>query len=218
MHKLIRSAALFALVAGLLATPVPAQETPADATKPKTADAAKPKKAELGKPAIDFELPDLAGKKHKLSAARGKIIVLEWFNPDCPFVNNAHQKGSLKGLAARYLGSDPKDVVWLAINSGAPGKQGHTVKANQRGVKAFKLVNPILRDESGTVGRTYRVTKSPTLVIIDQKFNVVYFGGEDNTLAMRRGEADKRVNHVDLVIGALRKGEKPPISKAKPFG
>ena len=212
MQTLIRSAALLVLVAGLLAVPAAAQETPADAADQK------PKQAELGKPALDFELPDLVGKKVKLSDAKGKIIVLEWFNPDCPFVIGSHSKGSLKGLAAGYLADKRKDVVWLAVNSGAPGKQGHDVEANKKGIEKFKLVNPILRDESGRVGRLYGVKKTPTMVIIDQLFNVVYWGGEDNTMALKRGEAEDHVNHVDQVIESLRKGEKPPVSKSKPFG
>lgn len=212
MATILRSAALFAFVATLLAAPAITQGTPADAAD------REPKQAELGKPALDFELPDLAGKKVKLSDAKGKIIVLEWFNPECPFVNGSHTRGALKGLAARHLADNRKDVVWLAVNSGAPGKQGHAVEANKKGIERFKLRNPILRDESGRVGRLYGVMKTPTIVIIDQLFNVVYRGGEDNTTALKRGEAEAHVNHVDQVIAALRKGEKPPVSKSKPFG
>src|SRR5262245_42865819 len=78
--------------------------------------------ASLGKPAPDFTLTDTEGKTVKLSALRGKTVVLEWFNPDCPFVRHAHGKGPLKDLAKRY--SNEK-LVWLTINSNAPGKQGN---------------------------------------------------------------------------------------------
>src|SRR5258708_6187851 len=75
-------------------------------------------KAAVGQPALDFTLKDLDGKTHRLSDYKGKTIVLEWFNPQCPFVNLSHTKGSLKGTAKRIT---DKGVVWLAINSAAPG-------------------------------------------------------------------------------------------------
>src|SRR5262245_54798891 len=69
-----------------------------------------PAHAEVGKPAPDFELSDLDGKKIKLSSLRGKVVVLEWFNPECPFVNASHTKGSLVGTAARHI---KEGVTWL---------------------------------------------------------------------------------------------------------
>src|SRR5690349_18899298 len=77
--------------------------------------------AEVGKPAPDFTLKDLEGKDVKLSSFKGKTVVLEWFNPGCPFVKAAHTKGSLKDAAKR---NTKNGVVWLAVNSGAAGKQG----------------------------------------------------------------------------------------------
>lgn len=106
--------------------------------------------ARIGAAAPDFELPDLDGKLVKLSSFRGSPVVLEWFNPGCPFVKASHTKGSLVNAAARHVQSG---VIWLAVNSGAPGKQGHGAQANRAGQAAFKLSHPILLDESGRVGR-----------------------------------------------------------------
>jgi peroxiredoxin len=108
--------------------------------------------ATIGAPAPDFTLHDLDGKPVTLSAFRGKTVVLEWFNPNCPFVRASHTKGSLKTYAAK---ATAQGVVWLAINSAAPGKEGNGKDANEEGKKLFGLTHPILLDESGATGRHY---------------------------------------------------------------
>src|SRR5690606_10590326 len=100
-------------------TPPNTEEAAAAGDPPKTnGDEGAP--AMVGKPAPDFELVDLDGNAHKLSDHAGKLVVLEWFNPGCPFVDYAHAKGPLRTMAAEQI---EQGVVWLAINSGAPGKQ-----------------------------------------------------------------------------------------------
>ena len=107
--------------------------------------------AKLGAPAPDFSLSDLDGKQVTLSSFRGKTVVLEWFNPGCPFVKASHTKGSLVDTAARQRKAG---VVWLAIaiNSGAPGKQGHGVEANREGQQRFKLEHPSCSTRRGVSG------------------------------------------------------------------
>ena len=100
--------------------------------------AAAPTAAEVGAQAADFELKDLDGKTTKLSDFRGKTVVLEWFNPGCPFVVYAHKDGPLKAMAAEAK----DDVVWLAINSSAPGKQGHGLEVNQMTAKTGRWTIP----------------------------------------------------------------------------
>ena len=102
--------------------PKPADAKPADA-KPTEA------KLEIGKAAPAFELKDLDGKTVKLADYKGKTVVLEWFNPECPFVVHQHSEGVLKDAAAKAT----KDgVVWLAINSSGPGKEGNGVEKNKK--------------------------------------------------------------------------------------
>ena len=96
--------------------------------------------AAVGVAAPDFTLKDLDGKDVSLASFKGKTVVLEWFNPGCPFVKSSHGKGSLKGFSEKAMKGG---VVWLAINSGAPGKQGHGVEANREGAKTFGVTNPI---------------------------------------------------------------------------
>jgi len=133
--------------------------------------------AELGKPAPDFTLVDTADKRFQLSELRGKTVVLEWFNPDCPFIKFAHSKGPLVDMASKY---ETPELVWLSINSGAPGKQGNGKQRNVDAKLEFHMTNSILLDESGAVGRSYGAEKTPHMFIIDPAGTLVYRGGLDN--------------------------------------
>jgi peroxiredoxin len=173
--------------------------------------------ADVGKPAPEFKLKDLDGKDHSLGAHKGKVVVLEWFNPECPFVRNAHTKGSLKGLAAKHT---TNGVVWLAVNSGAPGKQGHDVEAKREGAKNFALGNPILRDESGALGRAYGATNTPHLYVIDKNGVLVYAGAIDNS---PDGEGESPtdgtlINYVDAALADLAAGKAVRTARTKAYG
>lgn len=134
-------------------------------------------KAELGQPAPDFTLTDLDGKTVKLSDHKGKVVVLEWFNPDCPFVKRNHGEGPLKTMAKDV---QAKGVVWLAINSGAPGKQGHGKATNEAGRDRYGMTSPILLDETGAVGRAYGAQTTPHMYVVDEAGVLVYRGAIDN--------------------------------------
>jgi peroxiredoxin len=158
--------------------------------------------ARVGAEAPDFELSDLNGKPVKLSSFRGKVVVLEWFNPNCPFVKASHTKGSLVNTALRQQKSG---VVWLAINSAAPGKQGHGLEANRAGVERFQLSHPVLLDESGRVGHAYGAQHTPHMYVIDARGTLVYRGAIDNS---PDGEGEsapngKLVNYVEAAIADL---------------
>jgi peroxiredoxin len=184
-------------------------------TQPASAEA--PARAEIGKPAPDFTLKDLDGKELRLSSFKGKTVVLEWFNPGCPFVKAAHTKGSLKDAAKRHTKGG---VVWLAINSGAPGKQGTGVDANRAGAKTFSMEHPILLDESGTVGKTYGATNTPHLYVVDDKGTLVYRGAIDNS---PDGEGEsapdgKLVSYVDSALADLGAGKPVATAETKAYG
>lgn len=154
--------------------PEPTAATPAAAVAP--SDAPEPT-AVLGKTAPDFTLTDIDGKATTLSGLKGKTVVLEWFNPDCPFVKHAHREGQLKSMAAK-VSSD--SIVWLSINSSAPGKEGYGLKRNLAAKTDFAMQNTILLDENGAVGHAYGALKTPTMFIIDKHGALVYRGGIDN--------------------------------------
>jgi peroxiredoxin len=174
-------------------------------------------KAEVGKPAPDFTLKDLDGKDVKLSSFQGKVVVLEWFNPGCPFVKNAHTKGSLKDAPKKHT---KNGVVWLAVNSGAAGKQGHGADVNREGAKKLSMEYPVLLDESGDVGRAYGVTNTPHMMVIDDKGTLVYRGAIDNS-PDGEGESPtdgKLVSYVDEALAAIASGKSPPTAETKAYG
>lgn len=204
------------------ATAETAAKTPKDdkakaATAKPKADTPTAEAAKLGAPAPDFELTGLDGKTHKLSDHKGKIVVLEWFNPECPFVKNSHTKGSLIETAKNHTA---KGVVWLAINSGAEGKQGHGKETNEAGVKSFKLEHPVLLDESGKVGRMYGAKRTPHMYVIDKDGKLVYRGAIDNS-PDGEGESPtggKLINHVDAAIEDLTAGREVKVKETEAYG
>lgn len=177
---------------------------------------AQSKTAELGKPAPAFELKDINGKTVKLADYRGKTVVLEWFNPGCPFVKYAHGEGPLKDSAKRP-GADRADVVWLAINSSAAGKQGHGVELNKQATTEWKMSYPLLIDEKGDVGRMYGAKTTPHMYIIDAKGNLAYRGALDNAPLGR--PADKQtVNYVHAALTDLAAGKPVRTAETQAYG
>jgi peroxiredoxin len=173
--------------------------------------------AEVGKPAPAFSLKDLDGKDVSLASFKGKTVVLEWFNPGCPFVKKSHEKGSLKDTAKR---ATDKGVVWLAINSGAPGKQGHGVETNRENAKTWSMGHPILLDESGAVGKAYGATNTPHVFIVDKEGTLVYAGAIDNSPdgEGESPEGGKLVNWVDQALGEIEAGKPVSMPRTKAYG
>jgi peroxiredoxin len=187
----------------------------ASTTVPTTVPAAT--SAEIGKLAPDFTLKDVGGHDVRLADYRGKVVVLEWFNPKCPFVNMAHTKGSLKTAAARHLA---EGVVWLGIDSAAPGKQGYEPGDIREAVGRFGLTHPILRDETGAVGHIYGATNTPHMFVIDGRGILVYAGAIDNS-PDAEGESPQGgslVNYVDAALSDLAAGRPVQTPRTKAYG
>ena len=204
-------------------SPAPADAAPAPAPGADAAPAAdvagapiaEGAKAEVGKPAPDFTLVDLHGKTHKLSDHAGKVVVLEWFNPECPFVNYAHTEGPLVKMAADMTA---EGVVWLAINSNAPGKQGHDPATNTKAAETFGMTHPILRDETGAVGKAYGAEKTPHIFLIDTSGVLQYAGGIDNApFGEVDGGGEKR-GHLTEALTDLRAGKPVRVPTAPAWG
>jgi peroxiredoxin len=173
--------------------------------------------ATVGKPAPDFALKGLDGKEVKLSSFKGKTVVLEWFNPGCPYVKKSHSVGSLVGTAAKHTKAG---VVWLAINSGAAGKQGADPKDNAAAVKTWSLEHPLLLDPSGATGKAYGATNTPHLFVIDGKGTLVYAGAIDNS---RDGEGKSPeggtlINYVDAALEDIAAKRAVRTATTKAYG
>ncbi len=179
--------------------------------------AAAPTSPVLGKPAPDFTLEAIDGTKVSLASFKGKVVVLEWFNPGCPFVQKAHTKGSLIDTAKKHTDAG---VVWLAVNSGAEGKQGNPIPENQEAAKTWSLTHPILRDVDGAIGKAYGATNTPNLFVIDAAGTVVYAGAIDNSPDAERGAptGGALVNYIDAALGDLAAGRPVATPITKPYG
>jgi hypothetical protein len=236
MTREIRTALFVAACALQLACSkesAPAASAPEPAAPPPAAAAPEPPapaapapgpQAQLGKPAPDFTLTDTDGKTHTLAALKGKTVVLEWFNPDCPFVKFAHGEGELKTMAGKVMG---EQLVWLSINSGAPGKQGHGLERNQAARGEYAMKNPILLDESGAVGKSYGALKTPHLFVVDKTGTLIYRGAIDNAPI---GKVDPErpklpdskegalVNYVNAAIEDLSAQRALRLSDTPPYG
>ena len=192
----------------------------AAAGSPALADSKPEAKAEspvIGKTAPDFTLKDLAGKEVKLASFKGKVVVLEWFNPGCPFVKKSHSVGSLVDTASRHTKAG---VVWLAINSGAAGKQGNDLAINTEAVKTWSMAHPVLRDETGTVGKAYGATNTPNMFVIDKTGTVVYAGAIDNSPdgEGKSPQGGKLVNYVDAALDDVAAGRSVKTAVTRPYG
>jgi len=193
--------ALFAGLSSAGDPAAPAKEAPAAEVSAVKA----PQPVQVGEKAPDFELTDTQGKVHKLSTylAEGKVVVLEWFNPDCPFVKKQHQK--TRAMAETQAAAAKQGVVWLAVNSGAPGKQGNGLERNQKAVNEYRITYPVLLDESGVVGKAYGAKTTPNMfVIVEGK--VVYAGAIDDR---PDAEAPGETNYVTAALASA-------ISQAPP--
>ncbi len=195
--------------------------SPATAATAPSADAATGQgvagQTAIGRPAPDFTLKAYDGTTVHLSDLRGKTVVLEWFNPECPFVKASHTKGSLKGTAKKHTDAG---VVWLGINSAAAGKQGFGVDKVNAGKKAFGLDHPVLADESGEVGRLYGATNTPHMFVIDAKGTLVYRGAIDNS-PDGEGESPtsaKLINYVDAALADLAAGRPVATAETRAYG
>jgi peroxiredoxin len=189
----------------------------APAVAPSAAPALTMAKAVVGAPAPDFTLNDLDGHPVTLSSFRGKIVVLEWFNPGCPFVRKAHTVGSLTDTPARLLS---QGGVWLAVNSAAPGNQGSGPDMNRKVTAEFAMKYPVLLDESGRVGHAYGATNTPNMFVINAQGTLVYRGAIDNSPdAERQSPAGgKLVNYVDDALESLKNGRPVQVPETKAYG
>ncbi len=184
----------------------------ATATSPDSAALAR---AETGAPAPTFTLTDLEGRTVDLASLRGKTVVIEWFNPECPYVVYAHgEQGPLATLPKKWT---EQGVVWLAINSNAPGTQGASLEVNKQFAESWGLPSSVLVDTDGAVGRQYGAKTTPQMVVIDKAGTLVYNGALDNA-PLGKVAGDALQPWVDEVLTDLANGVPPRRSVTKPYG
>jgi len=178
---------------------------------PRTVSAA----AKVGEPAPAFSLPASAGSMHSLADDRGKIVVLEWTNHECPYVRKHYETGNMQAIQKEATGSG---VVWLTIISSAPGEQGYVtpVKANELTTGRKALPTAVLLDPKGTVGRLYGATNTPHMYLVDKAGALVYAGAIDDRPTTRTADVAGANNYVRAALQAVMAGQpvKTPVTRA----
>jgi len=166
----------------------------------------------VGQAAPDFTLTDLNGQKHSLTDYRGKTVVLEWVNPECPFVQK-HYVGS-DNLPATQKAAIADGAVWLSINSGHPGSEGDYSPAEAQAweKKTGAAATAYFRDQDGKVGKLYDARHTPTLFIVNPAGTLVYAGGIDSINSADPGDIPKATNYVKAALADLKAGR--PVAKA----
>ena len=168
----------------------------------------------VGQPAPGFTLTGADGETVKLAELVGKNVVIEWFNPDCPFIVSAHKGGPLETLPKQWV---DRGGVWLTINSNAAGKQGHGEERNTTAKTEYSLPTAVLLDADGTVGRLYNAQTTPQMFVVNEKGTLVYAGGLDNA---PRGQAPKSGLQpwFKQALTAVEAGKTPSPAVTKPYG
>ena len=170
----------------------------------------------VGSPAPGFTLPDANGKPVTLAGFQGKTVVLEWNNPGCPFVKKQYGSGAMQRAQAEAARDG---VVWLTVNSGAPGKQGHMDGDEAREFLAEKGARPAayLLDPKGEVGRAYGARTTPHMYVINGAGTLVYAGAIDSSGGSDRTDIKVR-NHVLAALAELKAGRPVSVPTSRPFG
>ncbi|MCX6937928.1 MAG: redoxin domain-containing protein [Verrucomicrobia bacterium] len=174
--------------------------------------------AKVGQPAPEFTLTDISGTTHQLADFKGKTVVLEWVNPECPFVVKHYDQSG--NIPATQKAATADGVVWLQINSAAAGNQGDFAPA---AVAAWSAKNKVaatayLRDSTGQVGKLYGAKTTPHLYVINAEGVLVYNGAIDSIRSSNSADIAKAENYVTTTLAALKAGK--PVAKptTQPYG
>jgi peroxiredoxin len=171
--------------------------------------------ATVGQPAPPFTATTTSGSSVNLADHRGKIVVLEWTNHECPYVRKHYETGNMQALQKEARG---KDVVWLTVISSAPGEQGHVTAAQADELTRKRQATPtaVLLDPRGTVGRLYDAKVTPHMYVIDSKGVLMYAGAIDDRPTTRRADVQTAQNYVRVALEAVTAGQpvKTPVTRA----
>ena len=182
-----------------------------DRTRPQRPEAREPDRAGM-KRAPAFALNCFEGKQIALAQQRGKIVVLEWLNFECPFsLYHYKTKTTMVDLAKKYK---DKNVVWLAVNS----TSHTTTQANQAFAKKYKLPYPILNDKPGKVGKEYGAKTTPHMIVIDSRGRIAYDGAIDNAPNGKIPQGQKYVNYASEALDAVIANRRVTTAQTKPYG
>jgi peroxiredoxin len=170
--------------------------------------------AQVGKPAPEFNSKDTEGKDHSLSDYKGKIVVLEAINMDCPYVKNHYKSGAITELQSELTG---KGVVWFVVNSAAKDSPAYRTPEKAQEEAGQTKATAWISDSSGKIGKAYGMRTTPHMFVIDPEGNLAYQGAIDDN-ASPKGDPRKAKNYVREAVQKIQSGQKPDPSETKPYG
>ena len=173
--------------------------------------------AQPGKPAPEFALQDSTGKTVKLADFKGKTVVLEWTNQDCPYVRKHYGTGNMQSLQKEAAA---KDVVWLTISSSAPGMQGHVTALEADELTASRKAAPaaFLFDADGKVGRSYDARVTPHMYVIDKEGVLAYMGAIDDKPTANHADVKTARPYLKEAVEAVLAGSPLKVASTRAYG
>lgn len=173
--------------------------------------------AEVGQPAPEFRAVDSNGKEHALSDYKGKTVVLEWTNHECPFVKKHYDSGNMQALQKEATG---EGVIWLSVNSSAAGKEGHATpeQANALIAQAGSAATAYLIDDSGEIGMKYGAKTTPHMYVVDPGGVLVYAGAIDDQPTASADAIQGAKNFVREALGDLEAGRPVAVAQTQAYG
>jgi len=172
---------------------------------------------EIGKPAPAFTAVDTKGNEVSLADLRGKTVVLEWTNHQCPYVMKHYDAGNMQQLQTDAASDG---VVWISLISSRPGAQGHVSPDKANSLTESRNASPshVVLDESGVIGRQYDARTTPHMYVINPEGDLVFKGGIDDRPTTREADIDGATNYVRLALDAVKSGNPVETSVARPYG
>lgn len=172
---------------------------------------------EVGQPAPAFTVTDSNGNAHSLSDYAGRTVVLEWHNPECPYVVKYYDSGRMQALQAQYTG---EDIVWLTVNSGAQGKQGHMTPEQVNEYIAAKdgKATAYLIDADGAAGQAYGAKTTPHMYVINPDGTLIYNGAIDDRNSAKMESLEGAHNYVVAALESSKAGEPVETPLTQPYG
>jgi peroxiredoxin len=171
----------------------------------------------VGSAAPDFSAPDANGKTQSLSEYKGKYVVLEWFNPECPFVKKHYGGGNMQKLQQEYTA---KGVAWLTVDSNAPGSEGNiTAEQAQKIMKSWNThQTALLLDPESKVAKLYGAKNTPNMVVINPEGKIVYEGAIDSKASPNPADIPSSTNYVKNALDESLAGKPVSNAQTKPYG
>ena len=173
--------------------------------------------ATVGQAAPAFTAVDSKGKQHKLADFKGKVVVLEWTNHECPYVKKHYNASNMQKLQQQAKGAG---VVWLSVISSAPGEQGHVAGARADELTASRQAVPtaVLLDPQGVIGKAYDARTTPHMYVIDAGGVLRYAGGIDSIGSTRADDIGKADPLFKTAMESVLKGENVKQAVTRPYG